>query len=148
MTPRAIDRLFERLQLTYGQAWLKLWDGIPINELKTQWAHELASFNEHLDMVAWALEHLPERPPNVIQFKNLCRQAPKPEPLQALPPPKPDQSRLRLELEKLGALKAASQQAKTDGKEWARIILAKHQNGQSIPSVNLRFAREALGVVV
>jgi hypothetical protein len=53
-----------------------------------------------------------------------------------------------LELEKLGALKTASRQAKTDGKDWARIILAKHQNGQSIPSVNLRFAREALGVVV
>jgi len=148
MTPRAIDRLFERMGLTYGKSWLDLWAGIPINDVKTQWAHELSSFNDHLDMVAWALEHLPERPPNVIQFKNLCRQAPKPEPLQALPLPKPDPNRLRAELEKLGALKAATQQAKTDGKEWARIILAKHQNGYKQLGINLRFAREALGVVV
>ncbi len=26
--------------------------------------------------VAWALENLPERCPNVIEFRNLCRQAP------------------------------------------------------------------------
>lgn len=69
MPIKAIDRLFDRLGLTYGSAWSRKWEGMPINEVKSLWAHELAYYANHLDAVAWALENLPENCPNVVEFK-------------------------------------------------------------------------------
>lgn len=82
---RVIDRLFERLAATYGQQWLSLWGAVPITDVKSLWAAELAGFTDRLEAIGHALEHLPERPPNLVQFKTLCRQAPTSDPV--LPPP-------------------------------------------------------------
>ena len=88
---RVIDRLFDRLASIYGQQWMALWGALPINDVKSLWAHELQGFAHRLEAIAYALDHLPERPPNLVQFKALCRQAPylEPEPLPA-PPADPE----------------------------------------------------------
>jgi hypothetical protein len=52
---KAMDRLFDRLSLTYGSAWSRKWDGSPIQEVKSMWAHELSSNANRLDDIAWAL---------------------------------------------------------------------------------------------
>jgi len=98
---RVIDRLFERLLATYGQQWQGLWSGVPIVDVKSLWAAELALFADRLDAIGWALENLPERPPNLVQFKALCRQAPRPE-VPALPLPERNPERMR---EALGGLR-------------------------------------------
>lgn len=141
---KAIDRLFERLSATYGAAWTRQWVDVPINDVKSAWAHELTGFSGHLESVAWALENLPERCPNVIEFRNLCRRAPMPD-LPKLPEPKADPERLKQELSKLGEIRAKAVASTTvDHKAWARRIVGRYEAGEKLNPNTLRFAREAL----
>lgn len=89
-----VERLFKRLAVTYGAAWEASLGGAPINDIKSLWSYELGAYEHRLDELAWAIENLPERPPNVVQFKLLVRQAPRQEEPQALPAPRPDPAKL------------------------------------------------------
>ena len=141
---KAIDRLFERLAATYGASWTRMWGDVPMLDVKASWAHELAGFSSNLQSVAWGLENLPERCPNVIEFRNLCRRAPEPE-LPRLPEPKADPERLKAELAKLADVRAKVAQKSFSQKDWARRIIEKHEAGEKVRPVTLRFAREAVG---
>lgn len=147
MPLQAVDRLFSRLTMTYGPSFTRTFDGLDLNEVKSLWGHELSFYNTHEKMsdIAWALENLPERAPNVIEFKNLCRKAPKQE-APRLPEPKADPERLKRELSKLmaPAREAAAKAQFTDGRDWARRIIARHDSGEKIVATSLRFAKEAL----
>lgn len=142
---KAIDRLFERLAATYGAAWTRQWADVPLSDVKTAWAHELSGYASEtgLKAVAWALENLPERVPNVIEFRAICRRAPAPE-LPRLPEPKADPERLKQELAKLGDIRAKATHTPRDCKAWAKRILARHEAGDKLNPTSLRFAREAL----
>lgn len=94
LSTRVVDRLYERLMLTYGSQWMALWQGADLNEVKSLWASELSPWANRLDALGWALDHLPERPPNLIAFKALCRQAPAPN-VPALPLPERDPQRMQ-----------------------------------------------------
>lgn len=143
---KAIDRLFERLAATYGAAWTRQWADVPMADVKAAWAHELASFAGSLHRIAWALENLPARCPNVIEFKHLCRQAPAPE-APRLPEPKADPERVKHELAKLGESRAkASTTERKDNRAWARRIVARAEAGEKVNPTSLRFAREALNI--
>ena len=144
LSAKAIDRLFQRLAATYGASWTRQWADVPINDAKSAWGHELAGFANHLDAMAWALENLPARCPNVIEFKNLCRQAPEKE-TPRLPEPKANPARLKAELAKLGEVKQEIvSKSNFDHKAWARRILSEHQQGNRLRPICLRFAQEAL----
>jgi len=84
-----IDRLFSRLAATYGTDWTRHWEKVPMNDVKTVWCHELEGYFGNLPAIAWALENLPERCPNVIEFKHLCRAAPASD-VPRIDPPKAD----------------------------------------------------------
>ena len=144
MNPKAIDRLFDRLAATYGAAWDRSLGAIPVLDAKALWAHELQVFAERLEAVVWALDQLPEHPPNVIQFRNLCRQAPAPE-VPLLSEPKSDPIRLAAELAKLGDLRVTvTAQPAGDMKAWAHKILTERAAGiRKTPTV-LQMARNAL----
>ena len=147
---KAIDRLFERLALTYGAAWVRQWEGLNMNDVKAMWAHELAGYANRLDAIAWALENLPPRCPNIIEFKSLCREAPRREPLP-LPEPPADPERVKAELAKLGYKppgSRASSHVTVDHKAWAKRLIERHDMGEKIRPISLRFAREALGLSV
>jgi len=143
LSNQAIDRLFTRLGATYGSQWDKSLGSAPLGDVKTLWAHELSAYANSLHRIAWALENLPPRCPNVIEFKQLCRQAPAPE-ATALPEPKADPDRLKRELAKLADIKKAVVADKVDHKAWAKKILARYTAGERINPTSLRFAREAL----
>ena len=100
---KVIDRLFSRLALTYGSQWMALWQGADLNEVKSLWGSELALFSGRLEAIGWALENLPERAPNLVQFKALCRQAPRVE-APALPMPERNPERMREALQGLRVL--------------------------------------------
>lgn len=141
---KAIDRLFERLNLTYGAQWARMWEGMPLNDVKSMWGYELQGFATRLDAIAWALENLPPKAPNAIEFKQLCRLAPLP-PEKQLPAPKADPERMRKELAKLGEIRKASTGSMGyDHKGWARAIITRHEAGEKLNPTTLRFAREAL----
>lgn len=148
LSTKAVDRIFQRLAATYGERWDRSLGSAPMGDVKAAWAHELAGFAEHLTSIAWALEHLPDRCPNVIEFRNLCRKAPAPE-LPRLPEPEASPERLRAELAKLADVrKAARAGGDADPRAWARRIVARAEAGQPVSSLPLRLAREALGLEV
>lgn len=141
---QAVDRLFERLTATYGRQFLNLYEGLDAAAIKTSWAHELSGFGHNLAAIAWALEHLPERAPNAIEFRNLCRKAPEPE-TPRLPEPPADPQRLRAELAKLQPiLDAALKANKDDRLAWARRIVSRRQQGMRVAHGTYRIAAEAL----
>jgi hypothetical protein len=115
----------------------------PLNDAKALWAHELSVFGNSLHRIAWALENLPPKCPNVIEFKHLCRQAPAPE-AQQLPEPKADPARLKAELSKLGDIRAQVTKTNTDHKAWARKIIERAKAGENVRPISLRFAKEAI----
>lgn len=141
----AIDRLFARLHATYGAAWDRAMGSVPVADAKAAWAHELGGFAGRLQDVAWALEHLPERCPNVIEFRNLCRLAPAAEVAQ-LPAPPADPERIRAEMAKLGPM--ARQSLSVGGgaanRNWAQRILARVAAGERVG----RYARESAQVAM
>lgn len=143
---QAIDRLFDRLAATYGAAWVRQWAGLESGAVKSLWAHELSGYAGNLKVIAWALENLPERCPNLIEFRNLCRQAPATD-VPMLPEPKADPQRLKAELAKLAPLRAATAQLQPqDPKAWARRILDRRKEGNKINPTTYRMACDALRI--
>lgn len=135
-----IDRIFEKLTLVYGQEFLNRWKGVPIDEVKMDWAHELGGLKEQPEAVTWALRHLPtERPPTVLQFREICRRAPDPE-RPRLSQPKADSLRVQTEIAKLRASLSASIVA-ANPTDWAHRILAEHEAGVLKTSTVLAMAR-------
>lgn len=145
--PEPLVRIFERLAATYGAAWDRSLGQAPINDVMTVWAHELSGFLQHrraMMSVAWALENLPDRCPNVIEFKTLCRKAPAVE-APALPEPQADPDRVAAELEKLAPLRI-SPAASIDPKAWAKRLRDADLAGHPINANQARCYRLALGM--
>lgn len=145
---KAIDRLFDRMTATYGAQWLRMWEGVPVQDVKTAWCHELAGFNSEqgLRRIAWALDNLPGKVPNGPEFRNLCRTAPA-EAAPALPMPPANPERMRAELAKLGHVEKARRvptAEELDPKAWAKRHIARHEAGEKVRPITLKFAREAL----
>jgi hypothetical protein len=139
---QAVDRLFVRLSATYGRDFASKYEGLDQNAVKSSWAHELAGFAPHLDALAWALENLPERAPNVIEFRAICRRAPTPEAPRIEHSPA-GKERIAAELAKLGHVTKAPAQGK-DYRAWARTIVARHEAGEKITRTQLAMAKDAL----
>jgi hypothetical protein len=84
-----VEKIFARLQGIYGREFTGQFSTGMVNGIdaglenaKATWAEELGSFIKWPEAIAYALEHLPERVPNCIKFKELCRNAPRPEPMK------------------------------------------------------------------
>ena len=137
---QAIDRLFSRMSATYGTEFSGKFEGIDPGAVKASWAHELSGFTSRLDCVAWALENLPERCPNVIQFRNLCNAAPS-QPVKLLDMPKADPGRVAAELAKLGIVR---DRPPVDKKDWARRRQTRDESGEMLKPIQIRFYKEAL----
>lgn len=85
-----IDRIFVRLSMVYGRDFMARYEGLQIDAVKAEWAHDLDGFEQHPEAVRYALDHLPsDRAPNSLQFRDLCRRAPAKQ-VPALPAPEPD----------------------------------------------------------
>lgn len=141
-----VDRIFDRLAIVYGEEFLARWRAVSMADVKTDWANTLGYYEADPGAIAWALENLPSgKPPTVLQFRDLCRQAPAPE-VPRLPEPKADPARLAAEVAKLRSHLAATKPTTHDGKDWARRILARHDAGEKIIPYSLNSARMALGL--
>ena len=136
MMDKIIDRLFKRLAATYGSEWDRSLSEIPISDTRTVWAHELQVFERSLGRIAWALENLPERCPNVIVFKRLCQSAPA---QNGYVEGDPAIARMLIE--------AIQRPAKeSDIKNWARILKKRHEDGDKLNPNQIRCYKNALGL--
>ena len=134
-----IDRLFSRLSATYGADWTRQWASVPISDVKTAWGHELANFIYDLPAIAGALDNLPERCPNPLQFKALCKANRTVKTTLLLPEPKSDPALVAHVLSKMTA-----PAPKADSKDWARRILARKADGEIVNPAALKMAQGAL----
>lgn len=142
----AVDRLFSRLAATYGAAWDRARGTAPVSDWKSAWGYELGGFTDDLKSIAWALENLPERCPNVIEFRNICRLSPRDD-VPRLEVPKADPKKIAAELLRLGELRSQQATEPPAGpKEWARRILRRQEAGERLKPICVKFAQEALGV--
>lgn len=70
-----VDHLFAKLSVRYGAAFLRQWPDADPALVKADWAEVLEGFDGA--SLAYALRYLPtERPPNALQFRDICRRAP------------------------------------------------------------------------
>lgn len=145
----AVERLFDRLSMTYGTEFKNKWNGISVNEIKSAWAHELSMFSQNLRAIGWALENLPDRCPNLIEFKSLCKQAPRPATL-ALDVPKAPSDIVDKELAKI-ALQAfklpVNDNGTADHKRWAKKLKERHEKGDKLSVIQIKLYKEALEIV-
>ena len=72
-----VKSLFARLAVRYGSAWSAKWEGLDMDAVHADWADELAMFERWPEAISYGIVNLPlDRPPNVGQFRDLCRGAP------------------------------------------------------------------------
>ena len=143
-----LDRIFEKLTVTYGSAFTDRWRDVDLAKVKTDWLDELDGMEQHNgQMIAYGLSNLPEKPPTVIEFRNICRRAPIAD-APRLEGPKPSPERIKAEMKKLGPIREAVLKTvgTVDPKGWAKSLMARHNAGEKLRPIQLRFAREALGV--
>lgn len=79
-----IAEIFKRLLGIYGMQFKNKFssieNGVDVGFLaaKDIWAQELGFYCSHPECIAWALDNLPtDHAPNAIEFKELCRRAPR-----------------------------------------------------------------------
>jgi hypothetical protein len=93
LSPSWVDRIFTRLQGVYGRDFTVKYSQIVMDKsgepidvgmtiAKKTWAQELGGFAATPDALGFALEHLPPQAPNVVEFRDICRQWKAPEPLK------------------------------------------------------------------
>jgi hypothetical protein len=148
-----VDRIFEKLTLTYGRDFLARWEGLPIAEVKADWAEELAGFEHYGGLaIAHALEHLPEKPPSIIEFHNIAQRGPFLSPMQPALGHTPSKAQAeeskRIRTQALAHIAEFTKQLRgthPDPRAWAHRIVARHAAGEAITPTQLAMAREAIG---
>lgn len=140
-----LDRIFEKLTVTYGSAFTDRWRDVDLAKVKTDWLEVLDGMEQHNgQMIGYGLANLPEKPPTVIEFRNICRRAPIPD-VPRLEGPKADPKRVKAEIEKLLAMVKTNPVVNVDKKDWARRLRDRQREGGTLSIIQARFAREALG---
>jgi len=141
-----VERLFDRLSMTYGVEFRNKWAGMPLNEIKTHWAYELAQFADNLNAIGWALQNLPDRCPNLIEFKNLCKQAPRPQ-HQALDATKAPVEVIDREISKMLAGLIKKPTDAVDHKRWAKRLKERHEKGEHLSPYQINCYKTALDML-
>jgi hypothetical protein len=135
----AVDHIFSALAVAYGPAFTRSLGEAPSAEIKTFWGYQISDFTHSKAAkraIVWALQNLPPKVPNAIEFKNLCRNAPSKAPVM-LPAPAVNPE---IAAKVLGGLKASTL-PKVDHKAWAHRIIARHEAGQKISPTVVQMAR-------
>lgn len=143
-----VDKIFLTLTLLHGRDFLGRWEGVPIEEVKLDWAERLACFVSRPEAIGYALDNLHDnKAPTVLDFRTVCLRCPVPV-LVALEAPAADPARVAAEFGKMAASAPLPKAAPLDHKGWAKKIIARHSRGEKVNLTPLRFAREALGMAV
>lgn len=136
---RWVDRIFSKLTVTYGAAWLRMWEGVDIDGVKADWAHELSAYQQNPEAIGFALENLPAaKPPTVLQFREVCRSAPA-KPVPRLDAPAPDAAQIARLAEAAKALHKRPTAA-TGNLQWAINLQERERRS---PDGLTQFQRDA-----
>lgn len=135
-----IDKIFQKLTLTFGRDFLDRWKGVPIEDVKADWAHELRGLQQNPSAIAYGLEHcLAGKPPTVQEFKAACYR--KPDTTRLLPSPTVDPV---IAAKVINGLRAA-RTPEIGMKDWAHRLKARHVAGAKLHRYQMTCYQVALG---
>lgn len=137
----SIQWLFGKLGAAYGAAWERSLGTTPIKDVQAEWNKRLMGFTA--GDIRYALDHLSAKPPNVFEFRDLCRASPKKETLLLEEPPA-NPERMKAALTELRS--ALGQSVQRDPKQWAHDIVSDLEAGKRVPAYRVEAARVALGI--
>lgn len=136
-----VDRIFDKLMLVYGRDFTGRWDGLPLDAVKVDWAHELSGFENHPESIKYALQILPNsKPPTVLEFRHMANSCPKMA-NKELPLPPADPKIVAMVVQ---GLKPAADQP-YGMKQWAHTLKARHEAGDRLNANQIRCYMAALG---
>jgi hypothetical protein len=124
-----VDYVFGKLTLRYGVMLARQYADLVPEAVRHDWATALDGVSAKA--IEYALEHCPtDRPPNVLQFRALCRQYRPAETLPALPAPKDkvDPQRVRKIIAALEATRSAQAPNAAD-RVIARLLEIERERG-------------------
>jgi hypothetical protein len=128
-----VERIWSTMRATYGATFDRQWQ-CPENvepaqhvaELKAVWGRGLAGLQQNPQAISFALENLPEFPPNLQQFKTLCARRPDSAQLaigRDRPAPNPERlAELRAKLDAIGGSAGVREMAQS---VFARLHAAR-----------------------
>ena len=138
-----VGAIFDKLAVRYGAAWLRQWDGVDMVLVRADWEDELSGFARNLEPLRYALRNLPERCPNVVQFRAIANCCPLPE-FKQLEAPAADPAKVAQTTAQLGQAAKAMTAQRQDPRAWARRILERVAAGEKVS----RYARESAEVAM
>ena len=136
-----VDKIFHKMTLTFGREFIQKWEGVPMDEVKSDWAFELRGYQQNPAAIKHAIETLiTGKPPTVHEFKAAAaRYSPA---YEALPSPKADNDVVMAEIQKSRVLVNYS----TGNKDWAHRLKAREDAGEILTSYQKMCYREALKI--
>jgi hypothetical protein len=133
-----VNKIFDRMLITYGAKWARLWEGVDIAAVKADWGVQLGGFDP--EAIFYALRYLPtEHPPTVLQFRDLCRKAPVMATVPKLEAPKADPKRVKELLARM--VDTAQGRGRLD---WAYELQSREQSGEILTPAQRLAWRDAL----
>lgn len=136
-----VEKIFKKLTVTFGRDFLGRYEGIPLIDVKTDWAHELSGFESHPEAIKHALQNInPSKPPTVYEFRNVCASAPK---MAAFELQRPAQDPA-IVAAIVSGLKAKPH-TPHGMKDWAHRLKARHDDGIKLNLNQIRCYKTALG---
>lgn len=142
---KTVDYLFARFSAIYGSEFANKWAGQDSDAVKAAWAYTLADYDNNQPRIKWALEHLPERPPNALQFRALCALAPEQNGLQAIAKDEPMTFSKEVRDAIVAGMSAPAPQ-EHGMKQWAHDLKARADNGEKLGMNQIRCYKNALGL--
>lgn len=142
-----IARIFDRLRGVYGaqfkSKFSSIEDGVDVGMLNamTVWSEELGIYGDHSECIVWALDNLPtDHAPNAMEFKDLCKRAPRKPTVPAIEYKVPP-----IDHAKVAAFTERAQQVFTAEKShraWIGTLIERKDKGEAVDDYALRCARE------
>ncbi len=135
-----IEKIFLKMSLTFGKNFLQTWEGIPIEDVKNDWAYELRGFIKSPAALAYGLSICVEgKPPTVAEFRAACARY-NAAPGLMLPA---SQASPEIVQSYIANIKTLGQMV-TGDKDWAKRLQHRHEGGDTLSPNQIRCYRQAL----
>lgn len=149
-----VRKLFAELQGNYGARFLDMWrsgqtdsngDDVGLQNAMALWAEKLGGFRDKPGAIRRVLDALPEHPPTLPRFLDLCRACcPGPE-HKALPAPNLTAGQIAERQAEAEAMARKVAAPRYDHKAWARKLRAEWLSGRNLGMQQQVMGSEALG---
>lgn len=139
-----VDRIFEKLIVTYGREFTDRWTGLDMSAVKADWAHELGYFAANPGAIGHVLQHLPSKPPTVSEFKRIAKECTTAKPAGLLE----DKTDVKADPQRVASLlsRLNDKPEEASMRQWAYDLMARHNGGDLRPIACVRLAKQAIAI--